>query len=114
MKKILLSILIICSLFAGSISPNVASNYIGEDKTVCGKVVSTYYARSSNGAPTFLNLNRPYPNQVFTIVIFEENRDNFRGKPEKIYNHKNICVTGTIDEYNGIPQIVVESDYQIN
>ena len=113
MKKILSIILLAASLFAESITTSEASNYIGEEKTVCGKVVSTYYARSSNGAPTFLNLDRPHPNQIFTAVIFEENRDNFRGAPERIYKNRDICVTGMIVEYKGIPQIVVENDFQI-
>lgn len=110
MKKSLIIGLFTCSLFASSVPPIEASNYIGENKTVCGKVVSTYYARTSNGAPTFLNLDRAYPNHIFTAVIFEENRDNFRGKSEKMYKSKKICVSGTIVEYKGVPQIVVESD----
>lgn len=113
MKKLLLLICISASLLAGSISTKEASNYIGQTKIVCGKVVSTYYARSSSGAPTFLNLDRPYPNNVFTAVIFEENRSNFRGQPEKVYKYKKICVAGLITEYKGIPQIVLESDSQI-
>jgi DNA/RNA endonuclease YhcR with UshA esterase domain len=113
MKKLLLTICITVSLFAGSISTKQASKYLGQTKTVCGKVVSTYYARSSSGAPTFLNLDRPYPNNIFTAVIFEENRSNFRGKPENIYKYKKICVTGVITEYKGVPQIVLESDSQI-
>jgi hypothetical protein len=38
--------------------------------TVCGKVVSTHYAKSSKGEPTFLNLDEAYPNEVFTILIW--------------------------------------------
>lgn len=113
MKKFLLMILLTSAVFSGSITTSVVQNYIGQEKTVCGKVVSTYYAKSSYGSPTFLNLDRPYPNHVFTAVIFEENRNNFRGKPERVYKHKNICVSGIISEYKGVPQIVVESDFQI-
>lgn len=51
------------------ITPEQAANYIGKVKTVCGKVVSVHYAYSSRGRPTFLNLSKPYPKQIFTVVI---------------------------------------------
>ena len=47
-----------------------AKNHIGEQATVCGKVVSTRYAEGSRGSPTFLNFDQPYPNQVFTLLIW--------------------------------------------
>lgn len=43
-----------------------AKEHYGETATVCGEVVSTRYADSTKGQPTFL---KPYPNQVFIIVI---------------------------------------------
>lgn len=51
------------------ITPEEAYKYIGETKTVCGTVASATYAVRSRGKPTFLNLNKPYPNLVFTLVI---------------------------------------------
>lgn len=51
--------------------------------------------------------------QIFTVVIFEDNRENFRGAPERIYKNRDICVSGMIEEYKDIPQIVVSSDFQI-
>lgn len=46
-----------------------AKNHIGEEATVCGKAASARYAASSRGQPTFLNLDKPYPNPVFTVKI---------------------------------------------
>lgn len=113
MKKILLLMTLTLSLYAGSITSSEAHYYIGQTKTVCGKVVSTYYSKSSNGAPTFLNFDLPYPNQVFTAVIFERYRNSFNGAPEVIFDKKNICVTGYIDTYRNVPQIIVENSSQI-
>lgn len=48
---------------------------------VCAQVVSTRYGDSSKGQPTFINLDKPYPNQIFTVVIWVGNRGKF-GKPE--------------------------------
>jgi len=113
MKNLMLLLLFSLSLSASSITTSEAINYIGSKKTVCGKVVSTYYARNSNGSPTFLNFDRPYPNQVFTAVIFGDYRADFGSNPEDTYLFKDICVSGKIDEYNGIPQILLRSKSQV-
>ncbi len=89
-----------------------AKGHFGENATVCGNVVSTRYAASTKGQPTFLNLDKPYPNQVFTIVIWGNNRSKF-GRPEVDYKEKQVCVTGRIAEYRGMPEIVVDNPRQI-
>ena len=88
-----------------------AVNHIGQIGVVCGKVESTHYAENSRGSPTYLNLGKPYPDQVFTVVIWGRYRQKF-DKPEQTYRGKQICVRGKITEYQGIPQIeVVEKEY---
>src|SRR5271168_1274651 len=77
------------------IHPAEAKNHIGELATVCGKVVSTRYASKSKGQPTFLNLDEPFPKQVFTILIWSNDRDKF-GSPESKYRGELVCVTGKI------------------
>ncbi|MFZ0805936.1 MAG: hypothetical protein WAN03_07120 [Candidatus Sulfotelmatobacter sp.] len=44
-----------------TLTASEAKDHIGEQATVCGKVVSTGYAENSRGKPTFLNLDKPYP-----------------------------------------------------
>jgi DNA/RNA endonuclease YhcR with UshA esterase domain len=89
-----------------------AKDHVGETATVCGSVVSTRYATGTKGQPTFLNLDKPYPNQVFTVLIWGENRSKF-GTPESEYKGKRICVTGKITEYKGAVEIVVDDPGQI-
>ena len=89
-----------------------AKDHIGEQATVCGKVASTRYAVTSRGKPTFLNLDKPYPSQVFTILIWGESREKF-GMPEEKYRDKQICVTGRITEYRKAPEIVVSDPQSI-
>jgi hypothetical protein len=81
-----------------------AKDHIGEVRTVCGKVVSTHYATSSKGQPTFLNLDEPYPKEVFTILIWGSDRAKF-GTPETKYKDERVCVTGKITSYRGKPEI---------
>lgn len=89
-----------------------AKNHLGETATVCGKVVSAHYAASSRGRPTFLNLDEPYPHQVFTIVIWGADRAKF-DKPEETDEGKSICVTGRIKDYRGVPEVVASEPSQI-
>lgn len=96
----------------GKISAAEAKNHIGEKVTVCGKVVSARFAKDSKGQPTFLNLDEPYPNHIFTIVIWGSNRDKF-GNVEAKYRIKDVCVTGKIASYQGKPEIDVNDPSQI-
>lgn len=90
-----------------------AKDHVGETATVCGNVVSTRYAASTKGQPTFLNLDKPYPSQIFTIVIWGSNRSKF-GRPEVEYSEKRICVTGKITEYRGVPEVIADAPAQIS
>ena len=89
-----------------------AKSHVGETATVCGEVVSTRYAASAKGHPTFLNLDKPYPNQEFTIVIWGEDRGKF-ASPEARYRGANICVTGHISMYRGSPEIIATEPSQL-
>ena len=89
-----------------------AKNHLGENATVCGLVVSTKYLESKRRAPTLLDLDRAYPDQPFTIVIWGDDRPKF-GTPEVGYKGKRVCVTGTITEFRGTPEIVAKDPSQI-
>ena len=95
-----------------NLSATEAKDHIGETATVCGDVVSTRYAASGKGRPTFLNLDKAYPDQIFTIVIWGNNRAKF-GTPETDYKGRHVCATGEITEYRGVPEIVAETLKQI-
>jgi|SRR5579863_7230322 len=112
--KLLLPLLVLTFLLsaADTIPSSEAKDHIGQTATVCGKVVSTRYLDSSNRRPTFLNFDKPFPNHTFTAIIFGENRARF-GKPEEEYLQKDVCVTGTIANYNDKPQIELTDPKQI-
>ena len=90
-----------------------ARAHIGEQATVCGLVRSARWASNSNRRPTFLNLDEAYPKQLFTVVIFEENRGKFTPPPETQFDKKRVCVSGKIEDFRGTPEIVVTAPSQI-
>ncbi len=99
---------------AGAISWDKAKDHIGDRTTVCGPVVGTKYGATSSGKPTWLNIGKDYPSsERFVVIIWGENRGNFPQPPEDYYLGKTICVTGLIQEYEGIPQIEVTTPDQI-
>jgi hypothetical protein len=97
---------------ADSIAPVDAINHVGQRARVCGYVVSAKYAESSRRSPTFLNLDKPYPNQVFTAVIWGDARPRFHPEPELLQGHA-VCVSGTITLYKGRAEMAVSDPSQI-
>src|SRR5262249_46539415 len=95
-----------------TLTPDQAPAHIGETATVCGVVVSTRYATGTKGQPTFLNLDRSYPHQVFTIVIWGSDRPKF-GTPETTLMGKNVCAEGTIQTYRGKAEIIATNPRQL-
>ena len=77
---------------AQNITASEAAKHVGEHATVCGRVVSEHTASSSVGQPTFINLDRSYPNQVFTAVVWERDK----AKVGAIPSSGLVCVSGTI------------------
>ena len=57
---------------AQTLTAEQAAGHIGETATVCGVVASAHYARRSQSQPTFLSLDKAYPNQVFTVGDFRK------------------------------------------
>jgi hypothetical protein len=113
LPAVVLCVLVVSqALGANSISAAAAKSHVGENTTVCGQVVSTHFADTSRGKPTFLNLDEPYPKQIFTIVIWESDRTKF-GNPESAYKWKAVCVSGMIESYRSVPQIVAREPGQI-
>jgi hypothetical protein len=89
-----------------------AGEHVGERATVCGIVASTRYLAKSKGQPTFLNFDQPYPRQVFTVVIWGSDRAKF-GAPETTLMGRQVCATGTIESYRGMPEIIARDPGQL-
>lgn len=95
----------------GKFNTAQAKYHIGEKITVCGKVVSTKYAEKSGA--TFINLDRKFPDQIFTIQIWKDARTNFSYAPEVDLQGKTVCVTGKITENQGVATVTISNENAI-
>jgi hypothetical protein len=98
---------------AASLTPDEAASHVGETATVCGTIASTTYAAQAPMAPTFLDIGRPYPNQIFSAIIFGNDRPKF-GVPESSLRDKSVCVTGEIFLYQGAPKMMLRDPSQLS
>ena len=97
----------------GQIGTVQVKYFFGETATVCGQVVATKYKINGKSDPTYINLDKKWPETVFTLMVFGKDRINFSYKPEEFLTDKKICVTGKVGEFNGTPQIIATDETQI-
>jgi endonuclease G len=77
---------------------------------VMGTVVSTKLSAKGN---VFLNLDKQFPNQIFTVTIFKDQMTNFSYPPDKDLEGKKIIVTGKTTNFNGVPSMAIENEDDI-
>ena len=91
-----------------TISWRQAAKHYDEFVTIEGVIVRTH----NSGKACFLNFH-PNWRQTFSAVIFERNFDAFPPDPEKHYRGKKVRLQGVIVEYQGRPEIILDSPDQI-
>ena len=80
-----------------------AAEHVGERRTVCGEIVNIHTAPASHGTPTFVDLDQPWPHQVFDLVIWGDDKDTVGSFPKS----GKVCASGKIELYRGRPQILL-------
>jgi endonuclease G len=100
------------SLPGGHFNTVQAKQYMGkgEEVTVCGTVVSTKLSRKGN---VFLNLDKKFPNQIFTVTIWKDNLVNFTYAPDQELMGEQVCVTGKVTNFSGTPSMSLEKEEQL-
>lgn len=106
--------LVIGQTQSNTITAAEASKLIGEEVTIKAKVASVFYAKSSSGSPTFLNLDKNFPENPLAIVIFEKELKKLKINAQ-LYKGKTIVVTGKVSLYKeeNKPSIIIDSKDQI-
>ena len=112
--------LLITSLFCTGISFSQtaikledAAKHVGDSVNVCGKVAGGIFLEQMENSPTFLSLGAAYPDQLLTLVIWPDQRAQYKPEPETQYMDKDVCVTGKIVIMRDRPQIVLYKKDQI-
>lgn len=93
----------------GSESVAQARRDLGVPVRVKARVVRAYWARTSGGRPTFLDLGFAYPHpRRLSLVIWGSDRVNFPRPPEKMFRRGTlICAQGIVSTYRGVTQMEV-------
>lgn len=78
-----------------------------EKVQVCGTVVSTHLSRNGN---TFINLDKKFPNQIFTVTIWKDNKLNFAYEPHIELQNRQVCIEGEVRLSQGVPTIDAKNE----
>ena len=84
-----------------------AKQHVNSEGTVFGKVIEVY----KTDRLFRLNLDQPFPNQPFTVVIFA-NKTNLFPEIDKLKGQA-VEISGKITEYRDQPQIVLMATNQL-
>ena len=87
---------------------------IGEQQTVLGTVIGTSITQDERGRSVILELGAEGGSAPFAVAIPESEASAFPEPPEETYAGREICVTGTVIEYRGVPTIFVTTPAEIS
>jgi endonuclease G len=87
---------------------DLAKQWMGHNDpiSVCGTVVG---ARLSKAGNMLINLDKQFPNQVFTVFIKKEDIVNFDYDLTSVLKNKVICVKGKVFNQGGTPTMNIQS-----
>ena len=85
----------------------VGGRYAGtnEEVTVCDTVMGSRYSKTGN---LWLNFDKQYPNQIFSVFIRKQDLPNFSDDPKAKLKIRKVCFTGKVETFNGTPKMNVE------
>ncbi|PCI94416.1 MAG: endonuclease [Flavobacteriales bacterium] len=79
----------------------------GRQVAVKGTVVGT---RKTRNGHLFFNLDKNYPNQIFTVAIWKKNIVNFSYDPLEEWKGKEVTLKGKIADFDGMPTMIIEKE----
>ncbi len=97
------------SLSPGTFNTVVAKNHIKSGKiiSVQGTVVD---AKETKNGHLFFNLDKSYPNQIFSLMILSKSIANFSYNPLTEFMGNEIIVKGKVTDFDGIPTMIIEKE----
>ena len=116
MKKITLLLFIAFSALTNAQTKNVTldsiAKYEGKTVTICEKVQSTYQTKGEH-KNVMLSFGKPYPNNTFTLIIFESDLKKFSYNPVEKLKNSTVCVTGKVVIYKDKPEFIITKEEDI-
>lgn len=90
----------------------IAKNYMGKGEkiSVLGTIVG---GRKTRKGHLFFNIDKGYPNQIFTVAVWKQNIVNFSYDPLVEWEGKQVTIKGKIDDFDGIPTMILEKENAI-
>lgn len=91
----------------------MAKQWVGQNQQVfvCGTVVGARLSRAGN---VLINLDKQFPNQVFTVFVKKEDIINFNYDLTEVLKNKVICVKGKVMNQGGTPTMYIENQNALN
>ena len=91
----------------------IAKQWVGQNQEihVCGTVVGARLSRAGN---VLINLDKQFPNQVFTVFVKKEDIINFNYDLTEVLKNKVICVKGKVMNQGGTPTMYIENQNAIS
>ncbi len=78
---------------------------------VCGTVVSMRKSKSGN---IWMNLDKNFPNHVFSAYIPKDKVLGFPFNPLKHWSQKEVCIEGIVQNFDNIPTIRIDRSKQVS
>lgn len=90
----------------------IAGQMMGQTEVVnvCGTVVG---ARLSKAGNVLINLDKQFPNQVFTVFVKKENLLNFNYDLIEVLKNKVVCVKGKVINQGGVATMYIQNQNDI-
>ncbi|NBB88966.1 MAG: DNA/RNA non-specific endonuclease [Bacteroidetes bacterium] len=100
------------SLPRGHFNTVQAKIHMGKNRKikVCGTVVAMRKSRSGN---LWMNLDKNFPNHIFSAYIPNEKLSGFPYNPMEEWNQKQVCIEGKVNDFDNIPTIRIKRQSQI-
>ena len=105
------------------LSSDEVGTHMGEEVTVCGKIVDYYYATGDSRKPTLLLFDQTAPREgqrrilkpenQFSVVVWRESSKAFPSNFGGSYVGKMVCATGVVEVYEGSPVIIATTPDQL-
>lgn len=98
------------------ITPEEAKSNIGKNIKVCGKVEEIRQEKEIKEDPYLLNFDSFHPEVLFFALVrsaFQYRVGDWPSNPETYYLGKNVCASGVIQVWRGIPFITAGHSYQL-